>query len=84
MFALFFKYDIDPRWSSVSGLTLLLTASDMDPACSSFSDSLWLICSVWSPLMNCDGAISMSECLHGTAWYGLVSRSTTAVLLSAM
>ena len=21
------------RWSSVSGLTLLLTASDMDPAC---------------------------------------------------
>ena len=29
----YFKYVVDPRWSSVSGLTLFLTASDMDPAC---------------------------------------------------
>ena len=33
LFALYFMYVVDPRWSSVSGLTLLLTASDMDPAC---------------------------------------------------
>ena len=33
LFASYFKYVVDPRWSSVSGLTLLLTASDMDPAC---------------------------------------------------
>ena len=46
LFAVFFKYVIDPRWSSVSGLTLLLTASDMDPAgeasltvCGSYSRS---------------------------------------------
>ena len=32
MFALYFKYIVDPSWSSMSGLTLLLT-SDMDPAC---------------------------------------------------
>ena len=33
LFAVYFKYVVDPRWSSVSDLTLLLTASDMDPAC---------------------------------------------------
>ena len=33
LFAFYFKYVVDPRWSSVSDLTLLLTASDMDPAC---------------------------------------------------
>ena len=33
LFALYFKYVVDPRWSSVSGVTLLLTASDIDPAC---------------------------------------------------
>ena len=33
LFASYFKYDIDPRWSSVPGLTLSLTASDTDPAC---------------------------------------------------
>ena len=33
LFALYFKYFVDPKWSSVSGLTLLLIASDMDPAC---------------------------------------------------
>ena len=33
LFAFYFKYVVDPRWSSVQDLTLLLTASDMDPAC---------------------------------------------------
>ena len=33
LFALYFHYIVDPRWISVSGLTLLLTASNMDPAC---------------------------------------------------
>ena len=32
LFALYFQYIINPRWLSLSGLTLLLTASDMDPA----------------------------------------------------
>ena len=29
----YFQYIINPRWLSLSGLILLLTASDMDPAC---------------------------------------------------
>ena len=33
LFASYIKYVIDPRWSSVSGVTLSLTASDIDPAC---------------------------------------------------
>ena len=33
LFAFYFKYVVDPMWSSVPDLTLLLTASDMDPAC---------------------------------------------------
>ena len=28
LFVLYFKYVVDPRWSSMSGLTLLLTASE--------------------------------------------------------
>ena len=46
----------------MSGLTLLFIASDMDPACEA---SLTVCGSVWSPLMNWAGAISMSKCLHG-------------------
>ena len=33
LFALYFQYIVKPRWLSLPGLTLLLTASDMDPAC---------------------------------------------------
>ena len=34
LFVLYFQYIVvDLRWISVSGLTLLLTASDMDQAC---------------------------------------------------
>ena len=33
LYASHFKYVVDPRLSSVSGMTLLLIASDMDPAC---------------------------------------------------
>ena len=33
LFALYFQYIVNPRWLSLSGLTFLLTASDMDPAC---------------------------------------------------
>jgi len=33
LFALCFHYIVGPGWISVSGLTLLLAASDMDPAC---------------------------------------------------
>ena len=32
LFALYFQFIVNPRWLSLSGLTLLLTASDMDPA----------------------------------------------------
>ena len=63
----------------MSGLTLLLTASDMDPACEA-SDSLWLIWSVWSPLMNRDGAISMSKCLHGMVWVSIQEHNSSATV----
>ena len=63
----------------MSGLTLLLTASDMDPACEA-SDSLWLIWSVWSPLMNWDGAISMSKCLHGMVWVSIQEHNSSATV----
>ena len=33
LFARYFWYIVNPRWLSLSGLTLLLTASDIDPAC---------------------------------------------------
>ena len=33
LFSLYFKYIVNPRWLSLSGLPLLLAASDMDPAC---------------------------------------------------
>ena len=33
LFAIYFQYIVYPRCLSLSGLTLLLTASDMDPAC---------------------------------------------------
>ena len=33
LFVLYFQYIVNPRLLSLSGLTLLLTASDMDPAC---------------------------------------------------
>ena len=52
LFALYLKYIVHPRWISVSDLTLLLTASDMDPACEASLVVLWLIWSVWSLLMN--------------------------------
>ena len=63
----------------MSGLTLLLTASHMDPACEA-SDSLWLIWSVWSPLMNRDGAISMSKCLHGMVWVSIQEHNSSATV----
>ena len=63
----------------MSGLTLLLTASDMDPACEA-SDSLWLIWSVWSPLMNRDGAISMTKCLHGMVWVSIQEHNSSATV----
>ena len=47
----------------------------------SFSDSSWLMFLVWSPSQNWDSAILMSGVM---AWYGSVSSSTTAMLLSAM
>ena len=58
---------------------MLLTASDMDPACEA-SDSLWLIWSVWSPLMNWDGAISMSKCLHGMVWVSIQEHNSSATV----
>ena len=33
LFALYTQYIVNPRLSSLSGLTLLLTSSDIDPAC---------------------------------------------------
>ena len=33
LFAIYFQYIVYPRCLSLSGVTLLLTASDMDPAC---------------------------------------------------
>ena len=46
----------------------------------SFSDSLWLIWSVWSPLMNWAGAISMSKCLHGMVWVSIQEHNSHATV----
>ena len=45
-----------------------------------FSDSLWLIWSAWSPLMNWDGAFSMSKCLHGTVWVSIQEHNSNATV----
>ena len=50
------------------------------PSLWSFSDSLWLIWSVWSPLMNWDCAISMSNCLHGMVWVSIQEHSSDATV----
>ena len=82
LLALYFHYIVDPRLISVSGLTFVVNSFGHGPSLWSFSDSLWLICSGWSPLMNGDCAVSMSGVFM--AWYGSVSRSSTAMALSAM
>ena len=81
LFALYFKYVVDPRWSSVSGLTLLLTASHMDPACEASLVVLGWCC--WS------GHPCWTETVQSwwaVSWHGIgsLSSSTTAMLLSAM
>ena len=44
------------------------------------SDSWLLIWSVWSPLMNWDGAISMSKCLHGMVWVSIQEHNSSATV----
>ena len=50
------------------------------PSLWSFSDSLWLIWSVGSPLINWDGTISMSKCLHGMVWVSNQEHNSNATV----
>ena len=56
-----------PRWLSLPGLTLLLTASDMDPACeaSFLADVVGLV--TLSELRQCN----LDERCHGMVWVSI-------------
>ena len=78
LFALYFKYVVDPRWSSVSDF--VVHSFWHGPSLWSFSDSLWLKWSAWSPLMSWDGAISMSTGLHGMVWVSIQEHNSHATV----
>ena len=82
LFALYFKYVVDPRWSLVSGLTLLLTASDMDPVC----EASLTVCRSYgqSGLPWWTGMVQSQWVSDFMAWDGSESSSITTMLLSVM
>ena len=69
LFALYIQYIVNPRLLSLSGLTLLLTSSDMDPACEA---SLIVLANVvglvtLTELRQCN----LDERCHGMVWVSI-------------
>ena len=59
----------------------MLTASEMDPAC----EASLTVCGSYGrsglpSLMNWDGAISRSKCLHGMVWVSIQEHNSSATV----
>ena len=80
LFALYFKYLEDPRGVICVRSDFVVNSFWHGPSLWSFSDSLWLLWSVCSPLMNRDGAISMSKGLYGMVWVSIQEHNSNATV----